>query len=272
MTLRVSNSRFKVRQKIGEKMIDRMIEVHSTKKYDMFHLLKKNRPIYEKHVDAMVKDPTFPSKFKEFPILVTSDFYVVDGQHRWKAAEKLGIPVYYAIDPKAKKEDVNLRNSRNKPWVIKDHVMFHSHDKTTYAFILKMMQDHAVPANFINSAAMKITGKSNRSFNKDLRDGNINLEEHMEEIKNFLDEYVPKIREHRRLYAKGSVEGTFLFMETYIQAFAHYFKYDRAVFNKALEKLLISNLPLKYTNTYEEARQYVLNLSKWKPERVRKAV
>ncbi len=246
-------------------MSKNFVEIHSTLNYDMFQLFPRNRAICEKHVKSFMEDPTFPMGFRSCPIVVNSDMFIVDGQHRCTAAKRLEIPVFYVVDANATEQDIQKRNSTTKGWVLRDHVIYHSHDKPTYAFIVRMMKEHSVSVSFINSMAMKITGKSNRTFNKDLRDGKINLEAHLDDMEKFLSVYVPRIREYKKLRAKDCNEGTFLFMDCYIQAFSHYFKYDRVIFEKALSNLITSNLPLTYTTIYEEARKFVVNLSEWTP-------
>ena len=67
-----------------------------TTNYDMFSLIKGNRPIEKDRVKRLQK------QIKQFglknPILVTTDKGVLDGQHRLLACKNLSIPVKYILD------------------------------------------------------------------------------------------------------------------------------------------------------------------------------
>ncbi len=67
------------------------------KNYSKFTLFDNNRDINETHVEELIASMRKSGQL--MPVVVTPDKEVIDGQHRLKACEKLGIPVSYVISP-----------------------------------------------------------------------------------------------------------------------------------------------------------------------------
>jgi hypothetical protein len=59
------------------------------------------------------------------PILVDEEMRVIDGQHRLKAAENLGVVIYYQVNKNSKTEDIILLNANQKRWGIEDYVLYY---------------------------------------------------------------------------------------------------------------------------------------------------
>jgi hypothetical protein len=70
----------------------------STKNYDVFNFIDWNRTICKNNLLKLVNENKLNFQMHKFPILVTRDFKIIDGQHRFEASKKLGCPVYYIID------------------------------------------------------------------------------------------------------------------------------------------------------------------------------
>lgn len=97
--------------------------IKKTKDYSKFQKLKGNREPDVTHIRRLMKSITANNMLATNPIIVTKDFYVIDGQHRLSAAQQLDIDIYYAVS----EEDLNLRdvvllNDTNKRWLLEDFV------------------------------------------------------------------------------------------------------------------------------------------------------
>ena len=78
-------------------------KIYKTTDYSQFKFIKGNRPVDPKHVKKLGK--SMRKGHVPMPIVVTKKnvlfpcYVVNDGQHRLKAAEICGYPVYYMIVP-----------------------------------------------------------------------------------------------------------------------------------------------------------------------------
>ena len=103
------------------------MEVRYTVDYDIFKLVVGNRIIEPKQVTKLKK--SFELVGPQVAIIVNTDMEVLDGQHRLKAAQELGIAIPYIIKDvsRANKTDIILAmNSTAKSWITDDYVHAHS--------------------------------------------------------------------------------------------------------------------------------------------------
>ena len=90
-----------------------------------FSLLDNNRSIVDKHVEMLVH--SIRTKGQLMPIVVNEKLEVIEGQHRLKACEKLGIPVAYIIMNRASGKDIAMINNSQKSWNNGDYLKHFSH-------------------------------------------------------------------------------------------------------------------------------------------------
>ena len=82
------------------------MEIKKTTDYTLFKKLDGNRDV--SRTNALVKS------IKEFdltmysPIIVSEDFRIVDGQHRFEACKQLGLPIYFIVMPSEKAEQAMI--------------------------------------------------------------------------------------------------------------------------------------------------------------------
>jgi hypothetical protein len=72
-------------------------EIRKTANYDIFKMIKWNRSLNRPNVIKLIEENRKHFQLHKFPILVTKDFKIIDGQHRFNAAKELGSPVYYIV-------------------------------------------------------------------------------------------------------------------------------------------------------------------------------
>ncbi len=72
-------------------------EIFSTIDYESFKFAHFNRDINSANLEKLEKLNRKEFKLHLFPILCSKDKTIIDGQHRFSLAKKLGAPVYYII-------------------------------------------------------------------------------------------------------------------------------------------------------------------------------
>jgi hypothetical protein len=90
------------------------IQVQETKDYSMFTILKGNRAPNDLHVQRLVK--SFEKKYLMSPMLVNEHYQIIDGQHRYLACKKLGLPLRYIMVNGYGLSDVQILNSNSSNW------------------------------------------------------------------------------------------------------------------------------------------------------------
>jgi hypothetical protein len=121
-----------------------MPTIQSTTDYEQFKFLEKNRPIYPKYLIESIKEKNM---LKSFPIIVDKNMNIIDGQHRLKAAQYLGIPIFYTISEDLTENDMG-RCQVQKCWTMPDYLRFYQ-DLPVYKFVSEIMDKFKYPIHFI---------------------------------------------------------------------------------------------------------------------------
>lgn len=90
------------------------MQIYKTKNYDQFYLINGNRDIDEKHVQRLIESMTDEECIS--PVQVNEKMELIDGQHRFRALEKMGRYVYYYIVKGANVRTVQKLNTTVKQW------------------------------------------------------------------------------------------------------------------------------------------------------------
>jgi len=235
--------------------------------YDAFKFYSCNRPISPVHVNRLILDETFPEKYRLSPILVDKEHRIIDGQHRFKACFMLGLPIYYIMDMQGSEEDIKLRNSQQIPWEYKNFLSFHADHIEDYKILKDLSDKYTLQASIFFPVIMKMGGQSNRGkFGRDFKNGNFSLGAHKEKFMEFVDIYMPEIKDCLRYKSKD--RSMPYFSSTVVSAFAHHFITNRLVFNKAVKKISNSSYCFPFCHSYEEARQCVEKLAKYREKNI----
>lgn len=95
-------------------------QVRMTNDYEMFKSLEGNRNVNKLHVNRLKE--SFQKKYLLSPILVNSKNEIIDGQHRFRAAKELELPVYFIKVNGYGLKEVQLLNTNMKNWGKKDYL------------------------------------------------------------------------------------------------------------------------------------------------------
>lgn len=101
------------------------LQVRRTKNYSQFKTIKGNRRVAMGHVNNLIKMMAQYNLLPQFVGVATRDGFLVDGQHRLKAAEANDEWFYFTTIPQ-KVDDiiVTLVNSVQLKWTVDDYVNF----------------------------------------------------------------------------------------------------------------------------------------------------
>lgn len=143
--------------------------LYSTINYDQFSIIESNRKVDANHIRKLSSAIKKNNLLHLNPILVNSNYSIIDGQHRLGAAKFLGVPIYYIIDNLISKSDIAALNSNQKNWSLEDYIKYHSKEGIASFNILdRFLKDHpAIPI----SGALTLLSESGARDTKAIREG-----------------------------------------------------------------------------------------------------
>lgn len=134
----------------------------STKDYSKFKISPENREVNEYHLRRIIRAIREKNLLPDFPILVTNDMTIIDGQHRYLAAYELGVPIYYRFAEKTEWGDLGFANANVKKWSIRDyHHYWCQKGKEDYLRAQEFINRH--PHIRLTTAIPLLTGESHIS-------------------------------------------------------------------------------------------------------------
>lgn len=116
-------------------------ETKYTTDYSMFKFMGGNRNIDERHVKHIM------SLICEFgyvqeDIIVNEFMEICEGQHRFEALKRLGLPIPYKIVPGLRREHVILLNTSSKNWRTVDYIDSYASDNNpSYQRLKQLLHD-----------------------------------------------------------------------------------------------------------------------------------
>ncbi len=117
-----------------------IIQIHITKEYDKFKKFKGNRDLCSLHLRTLISSIQSNNFLSSHPIIVDSNMYVIDGQHRLEAAKTVGVPIHYLIDDNFTEQNLIQSNVIVKKWGIENFLKLFADAKSNPVYIeLQMM-------------------------------------------------------------------------------------------------------------------------------------
>lgn len=94
-----------------------MQNIQITEDYNLFRRIPGNRTINKNHVERLKSSlGENPELTQSTPILVNDKMQIIDGQHRFEALRKLGLPIAYMVVNGLTLREVQIVNSSTKNW------------------------------------------------------------------------------------------------------------------------------------------------------------
>jgi hypothetical protein len=132
-----------------------MSVIHKTTQYNQFKKYPQNRPVNSQQVLESIERNNM---LHLNPIVVTSDFHVIDGQHRLDAAMKLGVPIYYVIHENGSVEDISPFQQQ-RAWTLSDFLHYYKDTNRHYHFVAEIVEKYNVRNNI--AFVIKACGSGN---------------------------------------------------------------------------------------------------------------
>lgn len=154
-------------KKVMTKEIIDIPVVHVTDNYEQFKRIIGNRPVKMNHVNGLIKSINKNNLLSVFPMVVTRDMYIIDGQHRLEAAKANKWSIYY-IQAQRELDDiiVALVNTNHVSWKPYNFLHFFAErGNEQYLFIEECLEKYKISlSNFIG--LIKPGGHELRSLKK----------------------------------------------------------------------------------------------------------
>lgn len=152
-------------------------KVIETKEYGKFKFLTSNREQSRGHIE------TLKAAFQEIgnltrvqPILVNEKMQIIDGQHRFTAAQELDQPIFYTVYPGLGVVEARSMNILHRNWKADDYARSYAlSGYKSYRQYLGLKEDYGFGHSVILAYVENIWGKS-RLF-KDFREGNFVMQD-----------------------------------------------------------------------------------------------
>lgn len=134
-------------------------QVNQTNDYSIFKSLEGNRKVNELHVKRLKK--SFEKEYLFSPIIVNEKFEIIDGQHRFKAAKEMQLPINYTVVHGYDLKEVQTLNANSKNWNKLDYLNAYCDlGYESYIQMRQFMRDY--PDFGIAAAEMILTAKNSR--------------------------------------------------------------------------------------------------------------
>ncbi len=130
----------------------------STTNYRQFSSLPGNRPVNPTHVKKLAASLAKENLMPCLPCIINKDGYIIDGQHRIAAAEKIGETVWYVVIPHANMTQIRFLNANLKPWGPREFaISFAQEGNPNYITLIAFHEKYKLP---IASLAELLMGKA----------------------------------------------------------------------------------------------------------------
>lgn len=140
----------------------------ATTNYSMFKFREDNREQDPSLVRALIKSISANNMLKYKPIIVNDKFEIMDGQHRFLAAQELNVPIFYIIEKKMTLLDM-IGLQTQKHWRTADYV--NAFAKNGYVEYQKFLEFTKKNQLSIVIALSLIKGRSKGMYDQ-IRSGN----------------------------------------------------------------------------------------------------
>jgi hypothetical protein len=135
-------------------------QVNQTNDYSIFKDLEGNRKVNELHVKRLKK--SFEKEYLFSPIIVNEKFEIIDGQHRFKAAKEMDLPINYTVVHGYDLNEVQALNANSKNWNKLDYLNAYCDlGYESYIQMRQFMRDY--PDFGVAVSEMILTAKNSRA-------------------------------------------------------------------------------------------------------------
>ncbi len=163
-----------VNKKLDKSIPEEFGKIFKTTDYKMFKTIGSNRKInpvnYGKLLRSMKEEQLI------IPICVNEKYEVIDGQHRLKVCEELGLPVYYYLLVGYSTAQMKRANLVSANWTKDDFLhAYVSDDIESYAVFNTLKEKYGLNTSDLIRIIAKIQGTSAAAIGLDFEEGRLNF-------------------------------------------------------------------------------------------------
>lgn len=251
--------------------LDKALEVNfndsslqCTSTYSRFKFLPHNRPINQLHLKRLTESMRCRDLLHSYPILVTEDDFVHDGQHRLLAAQANKLPIFFRVIKNLPIEDIITAAMHSEKWSMNDFLHFHvSHGKTSYIRLQRILDTHP---NISLPLALRVLCDHKEAQQRFKRgDLELGFDEFLVIVINKMDRTVSFLKE--KMIKNRDILRTQVFM----CGLSMFFKNPKVDLEKLLYKLEVNLEKIHqcvHYNAYVEQFTNIYNFSTKKKERI----
>lgn len=147
--------------------------IHQTHDYKKFVLSEQNRDVNPSALTRVKNSMEKYGWLKAYPMHVVSRdgrLAIIDGQHRFSAAQKLNLPVFYVVCQEEEDFKISDINLAQRPWTNVDFATsYHNQQNPHYTKLIDFSQRHGLPIGICAKILMGIGGRGTATH--EIRDG-----------------------------------------------------------------------------------------------------
>lgn len=100
------------------------MKIESTTEYDKFNFIPWNRAINQEHVVKLRLSMEMFGFDRAYPLKVSRNFEIIEGQHRYLAAKDLGIPILYVVSDEDVGDAIMRHQTLTRTWKKQDYLHY----------------------------------------------------------------------------------------------------------------------------------------------------
>jgi hypothetical protein len=194
-------------------------KIYKTKDYTQFKLIHSNRKINPMNYLKLYR--SMKEEQLKIPICINENNEVIDGQHRLRVCEELGLPVYYYILHGYSISQMKRANLVSANWKKEDFLnLYVNQNEQSYIEFSEILNRFKIKLSDLLKVIAKVQKKNNSAIGHAFQDGYFDFTpEEKKEVEKFLN----ALEEFNFFsdYKKGRFIGAFIklyFSEGYIQS------------------------------------------------------
>ena len=245
-----------------------MNEILTTTDYTIFKRLKGNREVEPRRV-TMLMNSIKQIGWVSNPIIVNDKMEIIDGQGRFEALKRLGMPVEYHVVNKAGLDECRVMNNRMRKWNTDNYVDSYAETGVTdYQRIKQLMEYFDVPLDVVLMARDVKKGMTSNygTHYKKMREGILTFtESDYIETSRILNIYVEYRKPFERFTGRTNNKDRVIM---YIIYYAE--KYGTVDHEKLIDCLIKCDPQTVYNTSFDRLLESVQNVYNFnKPKRTR---
>ena len=148
------------------------IKYGETKRYDLFGYIHNNRKIRFDNKFEMLCEQIQATNGNTVPIIVDTNYLVIDGQHRLEACKKLNLPIAYRMVSADSERLMITLNRTQRPWSTDDFINKYVKQGNHQYEQLQQQLDCDTYAKINRSLIYEFFSSTARGVHREIKDGN----------------------------------------------------------------------------------------------------